>query len=541
MALYRNNTSGFLQEFASNPGAGFTAVSAQPTDTLANRVLWWRSADLGGISSAWHPSLQGGTEVAKPPGTAGSGVNIMAYRYSSFEEPDGLPGMVLTNMTATRNSGGYNGTYRLTLVATAGNGTAYLTPLSNTYNIKLTQNLRWIVSLYVKPGTSGAKAFNVLVKTSGAGTVYTLPMTTGDTVGVWTRVYASLDLRADTSANAMLGIQIVTNGVQIDVDAILIEEWVGDTLAPSAYNAPLSVIDGSQIVNGSISGTEIAAATITGAKIAAATITGTQIANATVTGTNIGSLTVTASNIANLTITASQIANATITGAKIAGSTITDANIVGGAITGASIANATISGAKIASATITGANIASATITDANIANATISSAKIASINADTITAGTLSVDRISANSINGIKIGTGSNGVDTANLVSNAVTTVTAGYSDSYSTISNGSIIFSATLPANANRGTVIVLLAGGFYNLDVMGNVVETAVYRAGSRVHSIMTLIAAGVGAQGTASVMYVDTSLYTGSITFDVRLTSGASAQWRGSGVVLEVKR
>ena len=56
MALYRHNASGFLQEWASNPGAGYTAITAQPTDTVANRVAWWRTLDAFGQSSAWHPS-----------------------------------------------------------------------------------------------------------------------------------------------------------------------------------------------------------------------------------------------------------------------------------------------------------------------------------------------------------------------------------------------------------------------------------------------------------------------------------------------------
>ena len=46
MALYRH-TSGFVCEYASNPGAGYTAIAAQPTDTLANKVKWWRDIDKG--------------------------------------------------------------------------------------------------------------------------------------------------------------------------------------------------------------------------------------------------------------------------------------------------------------------------------------------------------------------------------------------------------------------------------------------------------------------------------------------------------------
>ena len=56
MALYRETATGFLCEYASNPGAGYTAISAQPTDTVANRVTWWRGLDTYGQTTAWHPS-----------------------------------------------------------------------------------------------------------------------------------------------------------------------------------------------------------------------------------------------------------------------------------------------------------------------------------------------------------------------------------------------------------------------------------------------------------------------------------------------------
>lgn len=66
MALYREDSTGFLVEYASNPGAGYTAVSAMPTDTVANRVAWHRSLDTYGQTSAWHPSLQSAAEDPSP-------------------------------------------------------------------------------------------------------------------------------------------------------------------------------------------------------------------------------------------------------------------------------------------------------------------------------------------------------------------------------------------------------------------------------------------------------------------------------------------
>lgn len=408
MALYIQNSTGFLCEFASNPGAGYTAVSSQPTDTLTNRVNWWRDRDKGSQTSDWHPSLQGGSETPKPPGTAGSGVNIMAYRYSSFEEPDGLPSLYLTNITAARNATGYNGSYRLSLTSSASNGTAYLTPLSNVYNVKLTQNLRWIVSLYVAPATSIARSFNVLIKTSASGTVYTLPFTSGAVANTWTRVYAELDLRSDTSVGAQLGIQIASSGVRLDFDAVMIEELVGDTVEPSAYYAPISYIDGAQIVNGSITGTEIASATITGTNIASATITGSNIGTATITGANIANATITGGNIQSATITGSNLVDATITGSKISSATITGSNIALATISGDRIQSSTITATNIASLTITASNIADLTITGGKIANATIDNAKISSLSASKLTAGTIDASTITVNNLNASNITAG-------------------------------------------------------------------------------------------------------------------------------------
>lgn len=408
MALYLQNSTGFLCEFATNPGAGYTAVSSQPTDTLTNRVNWWRDRDKGSQTSDWHPSLQGGSETPKPPGTAGSGVNIMAYRYSSFEEPDGLPSLYLTNITAARNATGYNGSYRLSLTSSAANGTAYLTPLSNVYNVKLTQNLRWIVSLYVAPYTSAAQSFNVLIKTSASGTVYTLPFTSGAVADTWTRVYAELDLRSDTSVGAQLGIQIASSGVRLDFDAIMIEELVGDTVEPSAYYAPISYIDGAQIVNGSITGTEIANATITGANIASATISGSNIGTATITGANIANATITGGNIQSATITGSNLVDATITGSKISSATITGSNIALATISGDRIQSSTITATNIASLTITASNIADLTITGGKIANATIDNAKISSLSASKLTAGTIDASTITVNNLNASNITAG-------------------------------------------------------------------------------------------------------------------------------------
>ena len=86
MALYRENATGFLCEYASNPGAGYTAISAQPTDTVANRVAWWRGLDTYGQTSSWHPS-----EYRSPEDPAEAALTIRFSREAGFisADPDG--------------------------------------------------------------------------------------------------------------------------------------------------------------------------------------------------------------------------------------------------------------------------------------------------------------------------------------------------------------------------------------------------------------------------------------------------------------------
>lgn len=534
MALYREDATGFLVEYASNPGVGYTAIDAMPTDTLENRVNWYREIDLDTQTSEWHPSLQGGYEFPAPPGMAGSGVNIMAYRYSSFEEPDGLPSLYLTNVTATRNATGYNGNYRLSLTATANNGIAYLTPLSNVYNIKLTQNLRWIVSLYCAPATTGEKTFSVLIKTAGSGAVYELPFTTGATAGQWTRVYASLDLRADTSVGAMLGIKIATSGVRIDFDAIMVEEWVGGEVWPSAYFAPTSYFDGSQIVNGSITGTEIANATITADNITNATITGSKIASATITGSNIASATITSSQIANATITAGNIANAAITASQIANLTITSSQIANLTLTGSKIADATITSAKI--------NDLSADKLTAGTINASVIT--VSNLNASNITGGTLSVDRISANSISGGKITIG--GIDTANIASGAVTWATSASAEGWITPTyyNWLTLTSISVPANTNRGTLSLSITANAKNGWLSKYYVNIRVSRSGWTKYAS----APSNGCLDSVTLQYADTSAPTTAFSYTIEIYYGKTDPANADdfyrivgGTFLELKR
>lgn len=64
MALYRETATGFLVDYASAPGAGYTAITSLPTTTTQAKADWWRVLDTFGQTSAWHPSASGTTQDA---------------------------------------------------------------------------------------------------------------------------------------------------------------------------------------------------------------------------------------------------------------------------------------------------------------------------------------------------------------------------------------------------------------------------------------------------------------------------------------------
>lgn len=217
--------------------------------------------------------------------------------------------------------------------------------------------------------------------------------------------------------------------------------------------------------------------------------------------------------IADATITAAQIANATITAAQIANATITAAKI----------ANATITNAQIADATITSAKIVSLSATKLTAGTIDANTITVTNLNASNITGGTLSVDRISANSINGSKIGTGTNGVDTPNIRTESVNTIISGGNFTSVTPPYGSwiTVTDVTLPANANRGNVILQCVFSMY-------------ISSGARVD--LRVLRNGSGFEGTFSgkdaciLFEVDSSSPTSATvyTFQVLLTNLGSA-------------
>jgi hypothetical protein len=233
-----------------------------PVDTITNKVNWYRALDTYGQTSSWHPSLQSTDsypDVPLPPGLSGSGVNIAASRYQTFEE-SGLPPLSLASVSVLQQSGGYHGSKCIKLTATLANGTIWFGTSSTAYNVKLTPNKRWILSLYCTTPTAIQRSFSVLLQT--ATTQYSVTFTTSGIANTWQRVSTPIDLRGDAASGGTIGIKIIPTGADLLVDAIMLEERIGDGSEPSAYSGESGAVDGDQVLDATLSVDKLAAGTI---------------------------------------------------------------------------------------------------------------------------------------------------------------------------------------------------------------------------------------------------------------------------------------
>lgn len=238
MALYREEATGFVCEFAANPGAGYTLIDAQPSDTLTNRVNWWRDVDKWDQTSEWHPSLQSGTEEIPGNDTrAGSGINIMPDDYSSFEWAGDISPVFTQSASYSRTAAAfYAGQYGVRLTLAGAGGYIGLASTSTSYNIVLTASSKWIFSGFFRPTTASAQTVTItLVTASGS---YSITGTTEASSSTWKRISGVFDLSADVALGAQIRISTSTTAASLDFDAIMLEEKVGPYDTPSAYYSP---------------------------------------------------------------------------------------------------------------------------------------------------------------------------------------------------------------------------------------------------------------------------------------------------------------
>ena len=238
MSLYRQTATGFVCEFATSPGSGYTLISAQPTDTLANRVNWWRDVDVGNLTSTWHPSEIAGPEVPGRDTNAGSGINLMPNDYASFEWAGSMPPNYTSGMTVNRTAAAtYHGQYGVRLTTTSAGGTVWLAASGSVFNIALSPSSKWIVSAYVRPLTNAAVSGTLRLKTQG-GATHSVSFTSGASSSGWVRVSGVFDLSADTSEFGQLGISLTNNSTSLDIDGLMLEEKIGPYDTASVWYSP---------------------------------------------------------------------------------------------------------------------------------------------------------------------------------------------------------------------------------------------------------------------------------------------------------------
>lgn len=233
--IWRNDTTRELGIFLSSPGAGYTQIDDMPAGPLSAVVAWWRALDLDTAESAWHPTLQTGeVETPAPPGVGGRGINILPRQYSSFTA---LP-TAFNSFSTTYGlvESGYLSSKSLRLSATAPNQWIAFAVGDWAWPIKLTANKRWMLSVYTRSDVvSVPYKLTFSATENGSSAEYSeQSVTTSATANAWTRQVVGIDLSAYAGTQGRIGFAFDSPAI-MQIDAIMLEEWVGDVLAPSAF------------------------------------------------------------------------------------------------------------------------------------------------------------------------------------------------------------------------------------------------------------------------------------------------------------------
>lgn len=237
--LYRQDTTRALAIHLSDPGAGWTKIDDMPPGPIAAIVDWWRALDLDGAESQWHPTAQSTVdEVARPPGLAGSGVNILPRKYSSFDA-DTLPPLTLSNMTAELVADGYNASQCVSIKSTGADGYVWFAASDTDWPIKITANKRWIISVFTRAPLASQPYTARLSLTSDGSNSELIDITgavTTATANAWKRQSLAFDFSSKDATKMRFGLKFTgAAGQAMAVDAVMMEEWLGDARDPSAF------------------------------------------------------------------------------------------------------------------------------------------------------------------------------------------------------------------------------------------------------------------------------------------------------------------
>ncbi|MDX1341252.1 MAG: fibronectin type III domain-containing protein [Reinekea sp.] len=202
---------------------------------------WVRAFDTSEFFSAVEPNdtvgITGTALNATTESLAGSGVNILNYKYSVFEEDRPTDMVVEVGSYSFDTAQQFFGNYSLKLSATGANCEVSLSNSSTGYNFPISPNRKWILSAYVR-SSAASTSIQMFIRASDAS-FFTLNLTTSGTAGTWDRVSGVLDMSANSSTYALVRLAN-EGGAGVDVwwDGIMLEEQIGSLTTPSAYALP---------------------------------------------------------------------------------------------------------------------------------------------------------------------------------------------------------------------------------------------------------------------------------------------------------------
>jgi hypothetical protein len=169
---------------------------------------------------------------------SGSGVNILNARYALIEESS-IPPYLITGGSASLNA--TLTPWNISVIRlTATSPLAVLTLAANTadYNIMLTPGRKWLLSAYVRSGTANASG-TLSVRGSDGNAYDSFDFLTSPTPDTVTRVSGVIDGSANASSLALLRLENdAGSGVYIDFTGLMMEELIGNAVAPSAFVRP---------------------------------------------------------------------------------------------------------------------------------------------------------------------------------------------------------------------------------------------------------------------------------------------------------------
>jgi len=331
-------------------------------------------------------------------------------------------------------------------------------------------------------------------------------------------------------------------GYDIDVNAIrayhvsatlidTIALQVADSIVVGPELIGAKSIDGSKIIDGTISGVLIRDGTVTGNKVLAGTISGVLLQGSTITGDKIVSNTITAVHIAFGTITGDKITAGTISGElitagsitsnQIAVSGITAINLAANSITADNISVRTITADKIILNGITADEMAAAAVTSTVLANNAVVSGKVAAsaIYGENIVGGTITGYHVAANTITAGKIAVGT--ITFNEIASNTLTA---------DQIANGTLTGQKILDGTISG---VLIREGTITGSKILANTISGALITAG-------TITATNIAVSGITADRLTVTQLDAvaanmGTLVVNSGITVGTDGYiWTGSG-------